>query len=102
MRANHEEGIMASLRMSRCGIDCEACEYRSKMSCPGCQAAAGKLFWGECSVAQCCIHKEHDHCGQCADFPCDTLKEYAYHPEQGDNGERIRNLEAWNEKGYGA
>jgi hypothetical protein len=85
---------MANPSMARCGIDCEACEYRAKMNCLGCQAAKGKLFWGECALAKCCMDKGHDHCGQCQDFPCDTLKEYSYDSEHGDNGERIRNLEA--------
>src|SRR5512135_424827 len=88
--------------MARCGIDCEACEYRTPKSCPGCLAAEGKLFWGECAVAKCCMAKGHDHCGQCLEFPCALLNEYAYHPEQGDNGKRILNLRAWNTMGYAA
>jgi hypothetical protein len=91
---------MADAFMARCGIDCEACKYREQMNCPGCPATGGKPFWGECQVARCCIGKGHEHCGQCAEFPCELLKKFAYDPEQGDNGRRIRNLEAWNEKGY--
>jgi hypothetical protein len=73
------------------------------MNCPGCQPIEGKLFWGECEVAKCCIAKGHDHCGQCGEFPCATLNEYAHHPEHGDRrGTRILNLKAWNEMGYDA
>jgi hypothetical protein len=72
------------------------------MGCPGCPAAEAKPFWGECGLAKCCIEKGHDHCRQCGEFPCATLHEYAYHPEQGDNGQRILNLRAWNEVGYDA
>lgn len=86
---------MADRLLARCGIDCEACSFRGgQTQCPGCGAAEGKLFWGECALAKCCIGKGHDHCGQCEAFPCETLKEYSYDKEHGDNGERIRNLEA--------
>ena len=87
---------MANSLAARCGIDCEACEYREKTGCPGCMAAEGTMFWGECAVAKCCTAKGHDHCGRCQEFPCATLNEYAYHKEQGDNGQRIRNLIARN------
>jgi len=30
------------------------------------------------------------------------LNEYAYDAEHSNNGERVRDLEAWNEKGYDA
>ena len=93
---------MADSFMGRCGIDCEACGYREQAGCPGCQATGGKLFWGECAVATCCIAKGHDHCGQCGEFPCAVLHEYAHYPEHGDNGKRIINLKAWNEMGYDA
>lgn len=78
--------------LAMCGLDCRACDYREKMSCPGCVAAAGKIFWGECDLAKCCIAKGHEHCGKCNDFPCATLNEYSYSEGEGDNGERIRNL----------
>lgn len=93
---------MANPFMARCGIDCETCPDRERSACPGCQATAGKLFWGECALAVCCAAKGHDHCGQCQEFPCATLNEYAYDAEHGDNGERIRNLHAWNAEGYDA
>ena len=94
---------MANSFMGRCGVDCEACDYRVKTGCPGCPATDGKPFWGECELAMCSISKGLDHCGQCPDIPCDKLKEWSYDPgEHGDNGERIRNAEAWNKKGYDA
>lgn len=93
---------MADPFMARCGIDCEACSYREQTGCPGCPASGGKLFWGECALARCCMEKGHDHCGQCRDFPCAMLNEYAYDPKQGDQGARIRNLQAWNTEGYDA
>lgn len=93
---------MADSLMGHCGIDCEACEYREKMSCPGCVCSEGKPFWGECRVSKCCTDKNHEHCGKCKDFPCGVLNEFAYDKDQGDDGKRIRNLEVWNEKGYDA
>lgn len=82
-----------SLFLARCGIDCEACTFRAQMNCPGCIATGGKPFWGECVLAKCCVTKGHEHCGQCQEFPCVILHEYAYDPEHGDQGERIRKLQ---------
>jgi len=31
-------------------------------------------FWGgKCSVKSCCEGRGLNHCGECDDFPCDTL-----------------------------
>jgi hypothetical protein len=99
---SEEEAEVQDSFMGRCGIDCEACEYRTQMGCLGCPAAEGKLFWGECEVAKCCIAKGHDHCGQCQEFPSARLNALAHDPEHGDNGQRILNLRAWNEMGCDA
>jgi hypothetical protein len=85
---------------ARCGIYCGECEYREKTNCPGCVQARGSPFWGACRVAECCLANGLDNCGLCDEFPCDKLKEFAYDEEQGDNGERIRNLEAWKRAGF--
>ena len=100
--SREEEARVTDSFMGRCGIDCEACEHRTRNGCPGCPAADGKLFWGDCRLANCCAGKGHDHCGQCGEFPCTTLNEFAYDREEGDNGQRILNLRAWNEIGYDA
>ncbi len=88
---------MAEQIESRCGLYCSDCDYRVKMNCPGCIKANGKMFWGECELFKCCVEKELQHCGQCSDFPCDKLKAFAYDEKQGDNGQRIQNLEKWNQ-----
>ncbi len=88
---------MAEQIESRCGLYCSECNYREKMNCPGCIAAKGKMFWGECELAKCCVGKELQHCGKCDEFPCDKLKAFSYDEKQGDNGQRIRNLEKWNQ-----
>ena len=85
----------------RCGLYCTKCEYREKANCPGCIKAEGKMFWGECELSKCCIEKELQHCGQCQNFPCDKLREFSYDKAQGDNGQRIRNLEKWNKQSLG-
>lgn len=78
--------------IARCGLLCDECKYREQFNCPGCEQAQGKMFWGECRVAKCCMEKEHANCGECAEFDCDLLREFSYDKEQGDNGRRITNL----------
>ena len=81
--------------MAYCGLECDPCSYRAKSNCPGCRAAAGNVFWGECVLAKCCIAKGHEHCGKCKDFPCEQLKAFSFgEGEPGDNGRRIENLRA--------
>ena len=80
---------------SRCGICCSGCGYREQMDCRGC-VSIHKPFWGEsCPVKSCCETREREHCGQCADFPCDLLHQFAYDKEQGDDGRRIEQCKKW-------
>jgi hypothetical protein len=81
--------------ISMCGDYCGQCDYREQMNCPTCQVAKGEMFWGKCGVAKCCTEKGLTHCGLCDDLPCDILKAAFNHPEHGDKGERLANLEAW-------
>ena len=80
---------------SRCGLLCSECEWAPKTNCPGCIAAHGRPFHGECPVAICCESHNLLHCGQCDSFPCRQLTEYAYDKEHGDNGARIETLKLW-------
>ena len=73
---------------SVCGIDCDICKYREEQNCNGCRSNKGKIFWGECDLYECCNSRNLKHCGLCADFPCNTLQEWA----SGENPERIDNL----------
>ena len=80
---------------SRCGILCGECEYKEKMSCAGC-IYIEKPFWGDsCPVKDCCEGRGHNHCGQCSEFPCELLNEFAFDKEQGDNGKRIETCRMW-------
>lgn len=65
------------MRLSSCGIDCDACKYKSERACKGCNEIDGKPFWGDCDLYACAKEKAHDHCGQCDDFACKKLEEWA-------------------------
>lgn len=73
---------------SICGIDCDACKFKAEKNCKGCRENNGKIFWGECELYQCNHQKEQEHCGNCSQFPCAKLKEWA----ASENPERIDNL----------
>ena len=83
---------------SMCGCICSTCEFVEKCGCKGCFASKGYPFHGECKFALCCMERGHTHCGQCAEFPCQELTEFAYDPEYGDeNGSVLEVLRQWKE-----
>jgi len=89
-----KKGLMKMVE-SRCGIMCSQCDYREKVNCKGC-VKIDKPFWGElCAVKSCCEGRGHEHCGQCFEFPCNRLNEFAYDKGQGDDGKRIENCRSW-------
>lgn len=80
-------------------MDCTRCRFAEENDCPGCMQ--GQLFEDEeCEVYSCCAEKGIEHCGQCGDFPCDTLKAISYDKETGDGGARILRLKAISDKAY--
>lgn len=80
---------------SRCGILCGQCQYREQMGCPGC-VNIDKPFWVDaCPVKACTEGKTHAHCGQCQNFPCQLLNQFAYDEKQGDGGKRIEQCRLW-------
>jgi len=81
--------------IAACGAYCGVCEWKSKVNCPGCKAAKGKMFWGECQIAKCCLGKGYAHCGECPEVPCGSLRVLFDDAQHGDQGERLRNLKAW-------
>lgn len=83
--------------IGRCGAYCGVCEWKEPTGCPGCQACAGKPFWGECFMALCSIGKGYLHCGECAEVPCERLTEAFNDAEHGDKGERLINLKNWSQ-----
>ena len=48
-----------------CGKSCEACNFKEKLDCPGCKAGPGRVFGGDCEVANCCRERGHDTCTTC-------------------------------------
>lgn len=48
-----------------CGKSCEACSFREKLTCSGCKAGPGRVFGGDCEVANCCRERGHDTCATC-------------------------------------
>jgi len=68
------------------------------MNCEGC-IAIDKPFWGDfCPVKSCCEGRGLEHCGQCTEFPCSLLNEFAYDKKQGDGGKRIEICRLWRMK----
>ncbi|MBQ3080793.1 MAG: DUF3795 domain-containing protein [Clostridia bacterium] len=84
---------------TRCGLICAECEYQEQFSCKGCINTHGNPFHGECPIAVCCEEKGLVHCGECADFPCPLLIQYANDPQHGDTppGARIEMCRKWAE-----
>ena len=80
---------------SRCGILCSECSYSEQAGCQGC-INIDKPFWGDvCPVKSCCEGKKINHCGQCSEFPCDLLNQFAFDENQGDDGKRIEQCRKW-------
>ena len=90
---------MDSNLVGRCGLYCDDCEHRESSGCKGCGGQAGKMFWGDCPIFACADAKGLLHCGQCEVFPCDGLNNFAFDPQHGDKGRRIRIIREWNDQG---
>lgn len=83
---------------SRCGLDCGTCVNREKCGCVGCLDLAEGDWAGDCDIKKCCEDKLLEHCGLCPAFPCDLLRNTAFDPEEGDDGERLVTLKRWSEE----
>ncbi len=83
---------------SRCGLLCDGCAQKKSEGCAGCIALKGRPFWGECPVAICCQSKNHTHCGECADMPCEMLNDFSCGDGEhcdAPKGARIAVCRAW-------
>lgn len=76
-----------------CGVNCRECEYfieekvyrsHDGIGCKGCAVDGSS-----CEIRLCCIGKGFADCSECADFPCDMLKE-ASKDEDADNLMRLK------------
>lgn len=83
---------------SRCGLCCDKCENRVKCDCPTCFELEEGNWAGDCEIKNCCEEKQLEHCGLCPDFPCDLLRNTAFDPDEGDDGERLVTLKRWAEE----
>lgn len=79
---------------SRCGILCGKCEWQKNGKCKGC-VNIDNPFWGACPVKSCCEGRGLEHCGECSEFPCTRLEEFAYDENQGDCGVRLDQCKIW-------
>lgn len=86
------------MHQSRCGLLCNECENREKCDCPGCLELEEGNWAGDCDIKKCCEDKLLEHCGLCPAFPCDLLRNTAFDPEEGDDGERLVTLKRWAEE----
>ncbi|MCM1024212.1 MAG: DUF3795 domain-containing protein [Prevotella sp.] len=84
--------------VSRCGLDCESCVNREECDCPGCPELEEGNWAGDCEIKKCCENKLLEHCGLCPAFPCDLLRNTAFDPDEGDDGERLITLKRWAEE----
>jgi hypothetical protein len=62
------------MRISVCGIACEACPRMVKGLCPngdtGCLPKKNRF----CQIATCAFEKGVARCFECVEFPCETTK----------------------------
>lgn len=84
-----------------CGLDCSTCSIHTreghilkyfeekgidpqKIKCDGCRSERNENHWSkDCELLLCCIDKKNkEFCGECDDFPCDKIIEWA----KGDEG----------------
>ena len=79
---------------SKCGILCSKCNWKKTEKCKGC-ANIDNPFWGVCPVKSCCEGKKLKHCGECNEFPCTQLNDFAYDEKEGDCGVRLDQCKIW-------
>jgi hypothetical protein len=64
-----------------CGLDCGLCpRYYTKgdSRCPGCQGPDFSQKHPSCKILTCCFKKQGlECCGDCKQFPCDSIKPWA-------------------------
>ena len=57
-----------------CGVNCAQCPDDTSGKCPGCRNSE----WGgdPCMPVACCQRKGIEACGQCGEFPCESMAEF--------------------------
>ncbi|MDE6593108.1 MAG: hypothetical protein K2K57_08625, partial [Oscillospiraceae bacterium] len=87
-----EEDSTEKCSLAVCGADCNDCPFGEENDCPGCGG-----LWEDCDIVRCAAVKGHEHCGLCDKFPCDLLRDAAFDPDSGDNGDRLLRLKSLGE-----
>ena len=82
---------------SRCGICCTQCTRRDEVGCNGCLNMEKPFWGGDCAVKSCCEEKELNHCGECPDFPCETLSTMGVE-EGNDPAPKLEQCRKWMEE----
>lgn len=66
MRCN----IMEYKTLGKCGFYCGACPTYINQKCKGCMDEHTE---GDCYSRDCVVRKGLNFCGECKEFPCDTI-----------------------------
>jgi len=56
--------------LGKCGFYCKACPTFLKGNCQGC---VDEHIRGDCFTRDCVLDKKLDFCGECENFPCNTI-----------------------------
>lgn len=102
------------MKLACCGLDCETCdamiatkndddelrkataekwsrEYNhpfkpEDINCAGCRGEGPRVgHTNVCPIRLCCLAKEHNDCGLCKEFPCESIKGFfQMFPDKGD------------------
>lgn len=80
---------------SYCGLHCSMCVHNThEKVCSGCIESGGTLTGREqCPIAECCISKGYEHCGQCDAVPCAMLAQLS--SADVPEGARVEQCKRW-------
>ncbi len=56
--------------IGKCGFYCGSCPTYSSGNCLGCMEEHQE---GDCYTRDCVLKKKIEFCGECGQFPCDTI-----------------------------
>ncbi len=95
-----------------CGLYCGSCPQflaarRGELSagqaeCRGCRSESTAGWCAECTLKDCARKKGIEFCHLCAEYPCDSLKGFASHPDYPYHREIFGYLEAIKSRGRDA
>ena len=70
-----------------CGRMCDACTWKERLDCPGCQDGPGRRFSGGCPIADCAGRRAYGMCDLHLFYRlCPAAKRYAPEPAVGRGG----------------